>query len=80
MLRDASDLPPQWDAMEIETKWEIRSDQWKMIIKHLLDDGDDKKFGYDFKARWKGVGERMNDEYFDTADGKLTAAGHVLRL
>ncbi len=46
-------LPPGWEKMEIEAKWDIDKAQYDALVKGHPDNG--AKLGYDLNVRWGGL-------------------------
>ncbi len=74
---DINRWPKGWEDMELESKWEANMEQFN-ALEDALEDGEEI-FGLKMKVRWDGLSRRFQDVYYDTPNGDLTAAGHVLR-
>ena len=72
--------PPQFEQMEIETKWEVTAFQFEEIVRFLASAEEEQREveGLTPNTRWGGRCGKFIDLYYD-ADSQLANAGHSLR-
>lgn len=76
-IEKAQALPADWEAMEIESKWETDRETYRKIVDDFPEDGF--KYGYKLNVRWKGIPKKFVDTYYDNANRTISAAKHAFR-